>query len=130
MKATLDIPGLIEQVEALTHCAATHHSVVVVAPLREDMREVACEFLTEGPPFDPKELGLSRHQVFVTDREVVFVFESEHERAALAQVLAEPDVWSVVSAWGHLLADQPRIATTVYEWPEHPRPHPPETDRS
>ena len=62
------------------------HSIAVVLPLREGMREVAAEFLEEGPPFDPEHLGLVRHQVFLGDSEVIFVFETVASLALVGDV--------------------------------------------
>ena len=55
---------------------------VVVLPLREGASERAAQLLRSGPPFDPEEVGLDRHHVFLTDEEAVFVFESDDLEAA------------------------------------------------
>ena len=55
---------------------------VVVLPLREGASEQAAELLRGGPPFDPEEVGLERHHVFLTEREAVFVFEADSRDAA------------------------------------------------
>jgi hypothetical protein len=49
--------------------------LVVIAPLRENARERAVQLLSEGPPFQLEETAFDRHQVYLTDREAVFVFE-------------------------------------------------------
>jgi hypothetical protein len=119
MEPTLDIPHrLAEFMGSLGDRGARQHSIAIVLPLREGMREVAAEFLAEGPPFDPKELGLARHQVFLTDSEVVFVFEAKEGLATLDDILAEPDFWSIASAWQHLTAGQPRVGAMIFEWPD------------
>ncbi len=121
MQPTLDIPHrLAEEMGALA-AHGTRHGIAVVLPLREGMREVAADFLEEGPPFAPEQLGLARHQVFVTDSEVVFVFETEGPLPELDRILAEPDFWSVAPAWEHLAAGEPRVASLAYEWPEQHR---------
>jgi len=125
---TLDIPLLTERIEAAVGHWRHRHSVAVIVPLREHVREVAAEFLAEGPPFDPGQLGLGRHQVFLGDREVVFVFESPDARPALERILSEPDFWSVLHPWEHLLADQPRVAPILYDWPEPEHRHRPRDD--
>jgi hypothetical protein len=105
--------------EVMTKLAEVHgtHSVAIVLPLRPGMRDVAAEFLAEGPPFDPRALGLARHQVFLTDAEVVFLFETEQGLSTLDEMLADPDFWTVARSWEHLMADQPRIGGAIFEWP-------------
>lgn len=117
MQPTLDIPHrLAEQMAELEAHGPRAHSIAVVLPLRDGMREVAAEFLEEGPPFDPRELGLARHQVFLGDSEVIFVFETEASLATLDQVLAEPEFWSIVSSWEHLAEGAPRVASIAFDW--------------
>jgi hypothetical protein len=110
----LDISHLTEE---LTGVDERMHCVAVVLSLREGMSEVAEEFLAEGPPFDPAELGLRAHRAFLTDEEVVFVFEIE-AGAAPERIFSEPDFWSVLPSWEHLIAGQPRVGRVIYEWPE------------
>jgi hypothetical protein len=117
MEQTLDIPHRVaDAMGALEGCSGKQHAIAIVVPLREGMREVASEFLAEGPPFDPKEIGLSRHGVFLTDSEVVFVFETEGNLTTLDRILAEPEFWSIVSAWDHLAAGEPRVGTVAFDW--------------
>jgi hypothetical protein len=74
------------------------------------------EFVEKGPPFEPSTIGLKSHQVFVTDREAVFVFETEEGVKAFERILAEPELWDVIASWEHCLSDELRIATAVYDW--------------
>lgn len=117
MQPTLDIPHrLAESMAELESRSPKAHSVAVVLPLRDGMRDVASEFLEEGPPFDPERLGLVRHQVFLGDSEVIFVFETEAGLAALDQVLAEPEFWSLVTPWEHLADGDPHVAFVAFDW--------------
>jgi hypothetical protein len=117
MEQTTDIPHRVAEVmHALGACSPRQHAIAIVVPLREGMREVASEFLAEGPPFDPGAIGIARHRVFLTDSEVVFVFETDGELSALDRILAEPEFWSMVSAWGHLSAGEPRVGTMAFDW--------------
>lgn len=133
MNDTIDISAVAEQLTEL-HRAAVHRadpgheSIAVVVPLAEGRCEVVREFLAEGPPFDPSGIGLDSHKVFLTDREAVFVFETEDGVKALERLLEEPELLDVVSAWKRCSAAGPRIGTAVYEWPEHP-PRPEEPRR-
>src|ERR1041385_1708701 len=69
-----------------------------------------------GPLFDPGEVGLESHAVFLTDRETIFVFETEQGVKALERILNEPEFWDVVSPWEHCMAEEPRLAAAVFEW--------------
>lgn len=123
MTVKLDVSEVGTRLEAL-HQASLHRahgtreSIAVVVPLAEGRAEVVEEFLAEGPPFDPKGIGLESHQVFLTDREAVFVFDTVEGARAFERILAEPDFWDVVPAWEHSVSAEPRIGTLVYEWRE------------
>jgi hypothetical protein len=87
-----------------------------VVPLADGAFERARELLRGGPPFDPAETALDRHEVFLTSSEVVFVFESRLGLSALEALLAEPELWVSAAAWRELLAGPPRLAEDVYSW--------------
>jgi hypothetical protein len=96
--------------------------VVVVLPLRDGAREQAAELLRQGPPFDPNEVGLERHQVSITDREAVFVFETDSPDAA-EKLIGDGGFWSAASKWDRLVDGPPRLAEDAYSWI---RPHVPD----
>ena len=89
--------------------------LALVLPLREGVGEHARPLIAEGPPFDIEASGLESHHVFVTDSEVVFLFEGE-TAAALRLVAGQAHVWTVASAWNELLAGPPRVAEGAYSW--------------
>jgi hypothetical protein len=88
---------------------------VVVVPLREGAAEGARALAAGGPPFDPAEAGLTRHELFVTETEAVFVFEAL-SGAALDGLLARLDLWAAAAAWRELVAGPPRLASIAYAW--------------
>jgi hypothetical protein len=90
--------------------------LVVVAPLRPGMRERAAELLTEGPPFVLEETDFDRHDVFLTDDEVVFVFEGDAGKGPLRLDAEDPSLLVAAEAWQDLLAERPRLATTAFSW--------------
>lgn len=94
---------------------------VVVLPLREGTSEQAAELLRGGPPFDPEEVGLEQHHVFLTEREAVFVFEADSRD--VADKLLRGGFWSAASAWKDLVEGPPRLADDAYSWV---RPHVPD----
>ena len=89
---------------------------VVVLPLRAGAHGRVRALLADGPPFDPEEIGLARHQVFVTEREVVFVFEFASGAGAVETVLSSPGFVETAVAWQDLLAGPPRVAGSAYSW--------------
>ena len=91
--------------------------LVVVVPLKEGAREQALELVREGPPFDLGDTQYVRHEIFLTSREAVFVFEAGDEEPATLSIRAEdPSVWKAAAAWRPLIAGRPRTAETVFTW--------------
>lgn len=89
--------------------------LLVVIPLREGVRDRVAELLDHGPPFDPEQVGLERHLVFLTDREAIFLFESATV-LNVERLLAEASVWASADAWKPYVAGPPRIAEPSYLW--------------
>jgi hypothetical protein len=89
---------------------------VVVASLKDGARERARELIAAGAPFEPEVTDLAAHQVYVTEREVVFVFEGAEPRAAVERLAGDPDVWRAAAAWREILAGRPRLAEQAYDW--------------
>ena len=88
---------------------------VVVIPLREGTRDQATDLLRHGPPFDPDEVGLDRHHVFVTEAEAVFVFEAR-DLGAAERLMSDETFWNAAAAWKNLVAGPPRWADDAYSW--------------
>lgn len=89
---------------------------LVVAPIREGRVEAARALLDAGPPFAPGEAGLDRHEAFLTDREVIFLFEAARSGEPLSRLLASVSVWDAAPAWRNLIAGPPRVAELRYAW--------------
>jgi len=89
--------------------------LVIIAPLRPGGRERALSLLREGPPFDLDTTKFDRHQVFLTEREAVFVFEGLGP-PALDLPGEDPRVWRAAEAWAECLAERPRVARTAFCW--------------
>jgi len=90
--------------------------LAIVVPIVEGAARAVDELLAAGPPFDPDETGLDRHEVFVTGAEVVFVFESRDGVEAVEAMLADPDVEVLADAWQLHMAGPPRLARPAYVW--------------
>ena len=80
---------------------------VIIVPLQEGASQRAAELLRNGPPFDPEEVGLERHHVFLTVQEAVFLFEADDSGAA-ERLVANESFWSAAAAWKDLVAGPPR----------------------
>jgi hypothetical protein len=109
------ISELAEHLSSLLGEERVMSRAVVVLPLREGASEQAAKLLRGGPPFDPQEVGLERHHVFLTESEAVFVFEAD-SRDAAKELIGEGRFWSAAAAWKDLVAGPPRVAEDAYSW--------------
>jgi nucleotide-binding universal stress UspA family protein len=90
--------------------------VVITARLKEGSEAGARKLVAAGPPFDPHQVGLARHGVFVGNDVVVFVFEGHGVERQLSQLVNDRLNSAAFSAWAPLLAEQPKIAHEAYHW--------------
>jgi hypothetical protein len=84
--------------------------VAVVVPLKSGRANRARKLIARGPPFDPGIVGLSRHEVFLTANEVIFVFAGPGARATLQRASHNPSLWRVGLAWRDCMAARPHLA--------------------
>jgi hypothetical protein len=97
--------------------------VAIIVRLKEGAETRAAELLQDGPPFDPGERGFERHAVYLSARDVVFVFEGPEVDSLLDDLVGEPFSWLLSNAlheWQSLADGPPRIARPAYSW-EAPR---------
>ena len=80
---------------------------VIIVPLQEGASQRAAELLRNGPPFDPEEVGLERHHVFLIEAD---------DSGAAERLVANESFWSAAAAWKDLVAGPPRLADDVYSW--------------
>jgi hypothetical protein len=91
--------------------------MLLVVPIKPAHHEAVRELLEAGPPFRPDQVsGLARHEVFLTQTEVVFVFESAVGADALAAALGNPEVWEAAASWRKHFDGPPRIGEQFYSW--------------
>lgn len=102
--------------ELVARVPAEGQRVVVVVPIRPDARERAATLIGEGPPFELEGADLTRHDVFLTEREAVFVFEGEGAAALLERLPRNPGAWRAALAWKDVVAGRPRVAREAYSW--------------
>jgi hypothetical protein len=89
--------------------------VVIVVPLKPGARDSVRMLLEEGPPFDPENVGLQRHEVFLTDHEAVFIFEAP-DKSVLDRLARSPKLRWAAAAWRDFLAGPMRLAEVAYSW--------------
>lgn len=109
---------LVDRLSGLSLAAPRRATIVV--PLKESASVRVRELAAAGPPFDPNQTQLTRHQLLLTPQEAIFVFETADEQG-LQALLADVGVWAAASTWQDLIAGPPRIAEVAYSW-ERPQP--------
>jgi hypothetical protein len=118
--AALGGVGLIgELTDLLARLPAEHAAracVAVVVPIKRGSAAAARQLVEEGPPFDIERLGLERHHVFVSEREVVFFFEGDSAGAAVDALSRSPRVLKAAVRWRGILAGRPRLAEEQFGW--------------
>ena len=107
------VQELVERLAALRLEAPRRATVIL--PLREGALERVRELVAHGPPFDPDETLLTRHQLLLTPEEAIFVFEADTDEG-LTALLSQLDVWAAAVAWHDLVAGPPRLAEVAYAW--------------
>jgi hypothetical protein len=90
--------------------------LMIVARLRDDAHDEAEVLLREGPPFDPKALGLERHSAYLTASEVVFVFEAPEVEWIVNELVDDPAIAVYFGPWEKLIEGTPRLAHERYHW--------------
>lgn len=112
--AVFELADLVAQLSSEQRAA--DEQIVVVLPLRQGTADRACELVASGPPFDAEDAALDAHHVFVSEREVVFVFEGDRARDVVEELLRDPHVLLAAARWRGCLAGPPRIAEGTYAW--------------
>jgi hypothetical protein len=99
--------------------------LAVRVPLKPGCLSRARKLLAKGPPLQPASLGLSAHEVYLSESEAVFVFRGANVRAQVSQAARNPAVWRAGLAWQRCFAAPPQIvdpeelsldAEPAYRW--------------
>jgi hypothetical protein len=90
--------------------------IVFVAKLKPGSEDAAADIVRSGPPYDPREIGLARHGVYLGGSEVVFVFEGSEIERKLRDLLNDPVSSPAFAIWAPLLEGTPSIAHELYYW--------------
>lgn len=110
--------GLLHELADLVAAFATEQRggdehVAVIVPLKTGCRERARELVAQGPPFNPAALGLKEHQVYLRERDVIFVFGGANVRAKVERAMRNPTLWHAGLAWRDCIAGRPRLAAVT-----------------
>jgi hypothetical protein len=90
--------------------------LVVVVPFVDGARDQVKELLGQGPPFEIEGTQLSKHEVFLTDHEVIFDFETPGSEPPIALEAENPALHAAAEAWHAVMAGKPRKAVKVFAW--------------
>jgi len=92
--------------------------VAIVVTLESGAEERARQLIEQGPPFDPTTSGFTRHTIFLSAGEVVFVFEGREVEWRLDELVDRPFslVRDALEHWRPLVGGPPRLARVAYEW--------------
>jgi hypothetical protein len=96
--------------------------IVFVARLKPGSEDAAADIVRSGPPYDPGEIGLTRHGVYLGSSEVVFVFEGSDVQRQLRDLLNDPVASPAFAIWAPLLEGTPSIAHELFYWEATPEP--------
>jgi hypothetical protein len=91
---------------------------VLVARLKPDGRQRAEELLAEHSALGGAELGtvLDRHAIFLSETEVVFLFEGEGSHESVRAVFNDPAQSTLISHWLPLFDGPLHQAEEAYLW--------------
>jgi hypothetical protein len=95
--------------------------IVVTAKLKPGSHDAATDVLRAGPPYDPDDLGLVRHGVYLGASEIVFVFEGADVEQRLRDLLNDPAASAAFAVWGPLLEGTPSAAHELFYWEAQPK---------
>ena len=90
--------------------------LVVTLKLRKGTQEPAAKLIAAGPPFEPADLGLARHAVYLGDDLAIFVFEGQDVEERVRGLINDPVRSASFASWMPLLAGRPALAHEVYHW--------------
>jgi hypothetical protein len=95
---------------------------VLVARLKPDGRRRAEELLAEHSAFGDAELeaAFDRHSIFLSESEVVFLFEGEGAHESVRAMFNDPVASTLVGHWLPLFDGPLHQASQAYDWERRP----------
>ena len=86
----------------------------MIVPLIEGAGERARALFCSDPPLDPAAYAIEKQEVFVTESEIAFVFETS-DRGTLERRDAATS-WACAPDWREIVAGEPHVAQVGYSW--------------
>jgi hypothetical protein len=109
---------IAQLVAELRRSTRSYESIMVRLPIRPERIEAVRELIRRGPPFRPADIPrLDRHEVFLSEADVVFLFQGRDVRGAVERMARSPGVWRAAVDWRGCLAGRPRVVEASYAWP-------------
>ena len=93
--------------------------IAIVATLKPDRYERAQDLLRQGPPFDLDAKIFERHAVYLSNHEVVLVFEGRDVERGIDDLTSDflqQKMNQTLSDWRDLIDGHPRIAREAFFW--------------
>ena len=93
--------------------------IAIVATLKPDRYERAQDLLRQGPPFDLGAKIFERHAVYLSNHEVVLVFEGRDVERGIDDLTSDflqQKMNQTLSDWRDLIDGHPRIAREAFFW--------------
>src|SRR5207247_134536 len=112
----LGVLGELHELVATAIAKDRWQLVAIVVPLRKRAAAAAAALIEQGPPLDLDALRIARHDVLLTDREAIFLFEGTHLDEAVEGLVRDPSVWQAASGWARVVAGPPRLAEQRFGW--------------
>jgi hypothetical protein len=95
--------------------------IAVVLPLKPGAIETARALVADGPPFDPAEVEIERHEVFLTEHEGIFVFTGTNACESVRRFAEDTAIWRAADRWAACLDGPPRLAEATFSYVGEPR---------
>jgi hypothetical protein len=112
----LGVLGELNELLATAIAKELPQLVGIVVPLRKRVFADAAALIEQGPPFDLEAIGVERHDVLLSEREVIFLFEGTQLDETMQRLLHDPSVWQAASGWARVIAGPPRLAEQHFGW--------------
>ena len=93
--------------------------VALIASFDPDQADKVRALLDVGPPYDLAESTIDRHAVYLSSREVVFVFEGpdiEWEVEDISDEFFRPAIRATLTEWRKLVDEEPRLGHPIFAW--------------
>jgi hypothetical protein len=112
----LGVLGELNQLLATAIASEQPQLVGIVVPLRKRALADAAALIEQGPMFDLEALGIERHEVLLSEREAIFVFEGRQLDETMQRLVRDRSVWQAASGWSRVIAGPPRLAEQRFGW--------------